>query len=324
MTTRASTPATLTGGSLSSIRDDIAGTHSCLTRVCLADRIIAHYIWHYNHAGKLLTQPYAKDLHLIDIGLNLTHDSFDHDRHELLDRAARVGVSHMLITGSDLLHSREAWQLARKDPHRLRATAGVHPHHAKELTESELPALRALLAESEVIAVGECGLDYYRNFSTAEQQEQAFRWQLQLAVETGKPVFLHERDAHDAFVAILNDYLPQITGGVAHCFTGTVEQVRIYVEMGLYIGITGWVCDERRGQSLREAVRDIPLDRLLIETDAPYLIPRNLKPRPRSHRNEPMYLPVVLNELAACRNESVEVLTTATAANTRRLFNWPD
>ncbi|MGE0189382.1 MAG: TatD family hydrolase [Steroidobacteraceae bacterium] len=260
---------------------------------------------------------------MIDIGLNLTHDSFDHDRSELLARATAVGVNHMLITGSDLAHSHAAWQLAKHDPQRLRATAGVHPHHAKDLLETQLSTLRELLIEPLVVAVGESGLDYCRNFSTPEQQEQAFRWQLQLAVETGKPVFLHQRDAHETFVSILNDYLPRISGGVAHCFTGTPEQARCYVEMGLYIGITGWICDERRGQSLRAAVREIPLNRLLIETDAPYLIPRDLKPKPKSHRNEPMYLPAVLQRLAACRDESVELLAEATTTNAQRLFAWP-
>ena len=173
-----------------------------------------------------------------------------------------------------------------------------------------------------MLAVGECGLDYFRNFSTHEQQEQVFRTQLELATQVHKPVFLHERDAHDGFVGILQEYLPRLSGGVAHCFTGTTEQAQRYVDMGLYVGITGWICDERRGAALREAVRVIPLDRLLIETDAPYLIPRDIRPKPASHRNEPMHLRAVLHRLAACRGESVEMLAEATTANARRLFNW--
>lgn len=260
---------------------------------------------------------------MIDIGLNLTHDSFDHDRFEVLQRALSVDVTHMLITGSDVAHSRAALSLAHQFPEQLRATAGVHPHHAKDLSTADLPALRALVNEPSVIAVGECGLDYFRNFSSPEQQEQAFRWQLELAVESGKPVFLHERDAHEHFVSILSDYLPSISGAVAHCFTGTVDQVKRYVDMGLYIGITGWICDERRGQSLREAVREIPADRLLIETDAPYLIPRDLHPKPKSHRNEPMYLPAVLKRIATCREESEVYIAEITTLNTQRLFHWP-
>lgn len=259
---------------------------------------------------------------LFDIGLNLTHDSFDRDRDEVLAHARAAGVARMLITGSDVAHSRKALELVRQHPQVLRATAGVHPHHAKDLHAADEAALRELLSQPEVVAVGECGLDYFRNFSTPTDQERAFRLQLELAVTTGKPVFLHERDAHSAFVGIVGEYLPRIQGGVAHCFTGTAEQVSKYIELGLYVGVTGWICDERRGQALREAVRHIPLDRLLIETDAPYLIPRDLKPKPSSHRNEPQYLPAVLQRLAACRDESAEILAAATTANARRLFGW--
>jgi TatD DNase family protein len=259
---------------------------------------------------------------LIDIGLNLTHESFVHDRDAVLARAAAVGVTRMLVTGSDVPHSQAALQLANQYPQQIRAAAGVHPHHAKDFNAEQLPALRELAMDAHVLAVGECGLDYFRNFSTHQQQEQAFRLQLELAVSIGKPVFLHERDAHETFCAILQDYLPKLKGGVAHCFTGTTEQAQRYVAMGLHVGITGWICDERRGATLRAAVRHIPLDKLLIETDAPYLIPRNLQPKPKSHRNEPMYLPAVLQQLAICRGESVESLAAATTANAKRLFNW--
>lgn len=259
---------------------------------------------------------------LVDIGLNLSHDSFDHDRDAVLARGVAAGVTRMLVTGSDVAHSRKASELAHNYPRLLRSTAGVHPHHAKDFQARDLAELRALLTQPEVLAVGECGLDYFRDISPRADQERVFRLQLQLAVEIGKPIFMHERDAHDAFVNIVGDYLPHIAGGVAHCFTGTVEQVTKYVELGLSIGVTGWICDERRGQTLREAVRHVPLDRLLIETDAPYLIPRNLKPKPKSHRNEPQYLPSVLERLAVCREESVEMLGAATTANALRLFRW--
>ncbi len=262
-------------------------------------------------------------LSLVDIGLNLTHESFADDMPAVLARAEAAGVHRMLVTGSDIAHSQAALHLAQAHPLQLRATAGVHPHHAKDLHPEQLPQLQVLSAQPLVLAVGECGLDYFRNFSTHEQQEQAFRLQLELAVAVGKPVFLHERDAHDSFVGILNDYLPRLSGAVAHCFTGSAAQVRRYVELGLYVGITGWICDERRGAELREAVRFIPSDRLLIETDAPYLIPRDLKPKPKSHRNEPMHLPAVLQRLASCRGESADALATATTANAARLFNWP-
>ncbi len=259
---------------------------------------------------------------LFDIGLNLTHDSFAHDLPAVLQRAAAAGVECMLVTGSDVPHSQAALQLVRSHPARLRSTAGIHPHHAKDFSLAQLSDLQALLADPLVLAVGECGLDFFRNFSTQAEQERVFRMQLELAAGIRKPVFLHERDAHDIFTGILNEHLPRLSGGVAHCFTGTAAQAMLYVEMGLHVGITGWICDERRGESLREAVREIPLDRLLIETDAPYLIPRDLKPKPKSHRNEPMFLPAVLRRLAACRNEDTEMLAAATRANAQRLFNW--
>ena len=260
---------------------------------------------------------------LIDIGLNLTHDSFDADRDVILERAFAAGVKHMLVTGSDAAHSRKALALVKKYPDVLRSTAGVHPHHAGTMSEADQPLLRELMQQPEVVAVGECGLDYFRNFSSHEDQERAFRWQLECAVELQKPVFLHERDAHQHFVSILRDYRPHLNGAVAHCFTGDTGQIRKYVEMDLYVGITGWICDERRGQSLREAVKHIPLDRLLIETDAPYLIPRTIKRRPASHRNEPMYLTEVLKQVALCRGETEEIIATATTKNAQRLFGWP-
>jgi TatD DNase family protein len=259
---------------------------------------------------------------LIDIGLNLTHDSFAPDRDAVLARARDAGVRRAIVTGSDIEHSRQAIALAEQQPLTLRATAGVHPHHAAGLHDRDRGELLDLIRRNAVVAVGECGLDYFRNFSPHADQVRAFRLQLELAVESGKPVFLHQRDAHEDFVAILRDYLPRIVGGVAHCFTGSVEQASAYLEMGLYIGVTGWVCDERRGQVLREAVPHIPLDRLLIETDAPYLLPRDLKPKPQTHRNEPMYLAHVLRKIAELRKEAMAEVARATTENSRRLFGW--
>jgi len=261
-------------------------------------------------------------LELIDIGLNLTHDSFDNDRDAVLTRAANAGVRRMLITGSDAAHSSKALDLVRKYPDVLRSTAGVHPHHAGAMTEADKGLLRSLMQRPEVLAIGECGLDYFRNFSSHADQERVFRWQLQCAVDFRKPVFLHERDAHAPFVAILKEYRSRLTGAVAHCFTGDGAQARQYVDMDLYVGVTGWICDERRGQALRDAVKYIPLDRLLIETDAPYLIPRTIKPRPSSHRNEPMYLTEVLKQIALCRGETEDVIANATTENARQLFGW--
>ena len=259
---------------------------------------------------------------LVDIGLNLAHDSFDHDRAEVVAAAQECGVRHMVITGSTLDSSRRAIELVRTSPAMFRSTAGVHPHHASELRPDDLPRLRALLAAPEVGASGECGLDYFRDFSPHADQERAFRWQLELAVECGKRVFLHQRDAHDAFIAILKDYLPRLAGGVAHCFTGDGRELRDYLALGLSVGITGWICDERRGGHLRDLVREIPLDRLLVETDAPYLLPRDLKPKPAHRRNEPKYLPHVVKAIAACRNEDFAAVAAATTRNALEFFGF--
>lgn len=259
---------------------------------------------------------------LVDIGLNLTHDSFEADRDEVVAGAQSVGVAHMVITGSTLEGSHAALALARAAPGRFRATAGVHPHHAHEFSARDVPALRELLRDPLASAVGECGLDFFRNFSPHEAQQEAFRLQLALAVEIGKPVFLHQRDAHADFVATLADYLPRLSGAVAHCFTGQADELRDYLDMGLYVGITGWICDERRGQHLRDLVRLIPLDRLMIETDAPYLLPRDLQPRPASRRNEPRYLPHILNTIAQCRNEPPAEVAEWTTRNALKFFGF--
>jgi len=260
---------------------------------------------------------------LVDIGLNLAHDSFDHDRDDVVAHAVAAGVTRMVITGSTLESTRAAIELVRSNPRRYRATAGIHPHHAREFADTHAPELRELLTQPEVGAAGECGLDYFRNFSSHEDQERVFRLQLQLAADTGKPVFLHQRDGHDAFVAILRDYLPRLAGGVAHCFTGDERELRDCLDLGLSVGITGWICDERRGQHLRDLVRRIPLDRLMIETDAPYLLPRDLHPKPAHRRNEPKFLPHILRTIAACRGEPPAAVAAATTANAVRFFGFP-
>ncbi len=260
---------------------------------------------------------------LIDIGANLTHDSFDKDREEILQRANDAGVSRIIVTGTTLESSQDAVQLARSYPGRLYATAGVHPHHATEINEDTLTDLLELAADPSVVAIGECGLDYFRDYSPRDAQLDAFEKQLALASGTDKPVFLHQRDAHDDFTSLLKNVLGQISGGVAHCFTGDRDEMKTYLDMGLYIGITGWICDERRGEALRDAASYLPLDRVLLETDAPYLLPRDLKDKPSGRRNEPSVLPHVLNAVASCMNKSAAEIAAATTKNTEALFCLP-
>jgi TatD DNase family protein len=200
----------------------------------------------------------------------------------------------------------------------LFATAGIHPHHAVDLNADTLPALQELARDARVVAIGECGLDYFRDLSPRDFQRRAFAWQLELAAVTGKPLFLHQRDAHEDFIAILRDH--RVTRGVAHCFTAGEQERDAYLEIGLHIGITGWINDERRGLQLREVVKGIPADRLLIETDAPYLLPRDIKPAPKTRRNEPAYLAYVARAVATARGESVETVAAASTAAARKLF----
>lgn len=270
-----------------------------------------------------MTVPFNVSLSLVDIGINLAHDCYDADRAAVIARAHAAGVAQMVVTGSSLESSRRAIELVREYPGVLRATAGVHPHHARDLAAAQLPELEELLRAREVGAAGECGLDYFRNFSPREAQQRAFRWQLELAARLQRPVFLHQRDAHADFMAILNDCLGRLPAAVAHCFTGTAQELEACLAAGMSIGITGWICDERRGQHLKDLVRRIPLDRLMLETDGPYLLPRNIEPKPATRRNEPMYLPHVLSAVASARGEDAALVAAATSRNARRFFGWP-
>jgi TatD DNase family protein len=262
-------------------------------------------------------------MQLVDIGLNLTHDSFDPDRDAVMARARAAGVVQMILTGASAAGSHRAVSFARTDPQHLFATAGVHPHHATELTPEVLTELESLARQPAVVAVGECGLDYFRDLSPRDVQRRAFHQQLELAARVGKPVFLHERDAHDDFLAIVREHRASLAGGVAHCFTGTGEQMHRYLELELAIGITGWICDERRGAHLLPLVREIPAAALHLETDAPYLLPRDLQPRPASRRNEPMHLAHIARVVAQARGETVEELSAAATAASRALFRLP-
>jgi TatD DNase family protein len=267
--------------------------------------------------------PSAAPAALIDIGINLAHDSFDADRDAVLARAQRAGVVQMIVTGSSQESTRSAVALAKAHPQRLFATAGVHPHHADQWSEELAAFLQSIAQSPEVVALGECGLDYYRNLSAPAAQRAAFHRQLELAAIAAKPVFLHQRDAHADFVAILREHHETLRGAVAHCFTGTAAELECYLEMGLLIGITGWICDERRGAHLLPLLRSIPSERLLLETDAPYLLPRDLVPRPPSRRNEPAYLPHIAVAVARARGEPLATTAQLTSANARRLFSLP-
>ena len=260
---------------------------------------------------------------LIDIGANLTHDSFEDDFVDVLARARDVDVIQMVVTGASRTSSQQAVTIAKQHEH-LYATAGIHPHHAEETTVEALSELEELTREEKVVAVGETGLDFFRDFSPRPAQIASFERHIELASRTGLPMFLHERDSYPRFGEILKSHRDHIGPQVVHCFTGEKAALYSYLDLDCYIGITGWICDERRGEHLLKLVQDIPASRLMIETDAPYLMPRNIRPKPRSRRNEPMYLPVVAEKVAACRGVSTVELATLTTRNARKFFDLPD
>ena len=258
---------------------------------------------------------------MIDIGINFTDKAFSKDLPECISAAHTAGVTQMIVTGTDIGGSQQAALLAEAHTGLLFSTAGVHPHHAKDWLPSDYESLKKLAQLDQVVAIGEAGLDFNRDFSPRNQQEAVFQFQIHLAIELNLPLFLHERDAHKRQQMILQEYRDKLPNTVIHCFTGDKTALFNYLDLGCYIGITGWVCDERRGKELQTLVKQIPKDRLMIETDGPYLLPRNIKPKPKSRRNEPKYLPHIANNIALLRGETIEAFTLQTAKNTKHFFS---
>ncbi len=261
----------------------------------------------------------------IDICANLTHESFKRDLDAVVERATDAGVRWLLVTGSDEKESGRCIQLAETYPERMRATLGVHPHHASQWQDRTAYRFAEDAAHPLVVAMGETGLDYYRNHSTPTAQRLAFEAQLELAVDLELPVFLHEREASRDFGDILQRYRDRLPAAVVHCFTSTTEALERYLEMDCHIGITGWVCDERRGEDLQQQVPRIPDERLMLETDAPYLLPRTLpKGLPHGRRNEPAFLPHVAEHVAHLRGCTMQTLAVQTSANARAFYGLPE
>tara|TARA_B100000029_G_scaffold377050_1_gene371686 strand:+ start:134 stop:934 length:801 start_codon:yes stop_codon:yes gene_type:complete len=255
-----------------------------------------------------------------DIGVNLTHPSFVKDLDKVIEEAVEVGVNRMCVTGSDLEESISAYQLAFTLSDILISTAGIHPHQAKEYSQNYFSEIKDLLMKDNVKAIGETGLDFYRNFSTVEQQMKSFEAHIETSIELQKPLFLHVRNAHETFIEMLRPLKEKLPKTVIHCFTGTKEELMEYIEMDFYIGITGWICDERRGFHLKDLIDLIPLDKLMLETDAPYLTPRvpQLK---NSQRNEPKFISHVAKEVALNSKETKESLISSIYLNSLRFFD---
>lgn len=261
---------------------------------------------------------------LVDIGANLGHESFRHDLDQVLGRARAAGVAQLIITGASLQGSRDALTVVEQGGSGLWATAGLHPHHATDYDADFESELVELHADPRVIAVGETGLDYYRDFSPRPAQCFAFERHLGLAIDNRKPLFLHQRDAHADFMAILRPLRDQLGPVVVHCFTGVREELYDYLDLDLHIGLTGWICDERRGLHMHDFIGEIPTNRLMIETDAPYLLPRTLAHKPSHRRNEPAFLTEVLRVLAQVRGADAAELAAQTTCTAREFFGLPD
>ena len=255
-------------------------------------------------------------MEIIDIGVNLMSSQF-HDRDKIVLEAKEAGVG-MIITGSDLKSSKEAADYV-KDKKGIYATAGIHPHDAKDCDEHTLHYLAEIHKQYNVVAVGECGLDYNRMYSPKDVQLEIFEKQVILAESLGKPLFLHERDASKDMVSLLRKYPEAAQRAVIHCFTGTKEEAVKYLACGCMIGITGWVMDKRRNQDLLEALEVIPVDRLMVETDAPYLLPRGIKGL--KSPNHPKNIHYIIDALAKVKKYDIVVIKEILYKNTIQFFS---
>ncbi|XP_046402077.1 3'-5' ssDNA/RNA exonuclease TatD [Ischnura elegans] len=279
---------------------------------------------------------------IVDVGANLTNKKFSRDLDSVIQRAKDAGVKKIMVTGASLKASKEALRLTRIYPGTLYSTAGIHPHDAKSWTDEYDEDLREIACNPECVAIGECGLDYNRDFSSPEVQREVFEKQVKIACDLHKPLFLHERDAHEDLLKILQKYEDQLPATIIHCFTGTVEQAQKYLEMGFYLGLTGYLCKDKSDTGVRKLLEDglIPLDKLLVETDAPFMYPNTRASKLPTHvkealkersltflhryctfqRNEPCSLPAIVEMIAAFMKKSPEEVALATAFNALKLF----
>ncbi|UMQ41208.1 TatD family hydrolase [Chryseobacterium sp. Y16C] len=255
----------------------------------------------------------------IDIGINLTNKQFYNEHEEIVNRALDNGVEQMILTGTSVRGSKESAAIAEDYPEILFSTAGIHPHDAKSFTHESINELRNLLKQDHVVSVGECGLDFDRDFSPRPVQEKCYRAQLELAIEVNKPLFLHERSAFKRFNEITDEYLPKLPKAVVHCFTGTLNEAKIYLDKGFYLGFTGAISDQNRFKRLEEVIKYVPLDRMMIETDAPFMLPKNM-PRMQNRRNEPGFLPYVAQTIVDLKKISISEVASETTEVARNFF----
>ena len=257
---------------------------------------------------------------IADIACNFTSDRFDNDLDEVINQAIVNNITKFGLICSRLSDIDKLLEIYNRYSKDMFFTIGVHPHHANEINEEYLKKLKEVINNNNPHAIGETGLDFFRNLSTYEEQIFAFEEQIKIAIDTNKPLFLHQRDSHDDFIKILRKYSSDINKSVVHCFTGTKEQLNDYLELDCYIGVTGWICDAKRNVELRKTIKNIPLERLMIETDCPYLIPKNLDEKPKNNRNEPTYLNHIANEVAALMKKDINDIREKTYKTSLSFF----
>ena len=252
---------------------------------------------------------------LFDSHAHLDDNRFDGDREEVIARAAANGVTGIINIGADMASSRRSVELARRYAS-VYAAVGIHPHDAKDAVEDDYAQLAAWVKEEpKVLAIGEIGLDYYYDWSPRPVQQEVFRRHIQLAREVGKPIIIHDRDAHGDILAMVKQEAAGLTG-VFHCLSGRLDMAREVIKLGFYVSIAGPVTFDK-SVKLKEIAAAVPLDRLLVETDAPYLTPH---PH-RGRRNEPAHVRFVAEEVARARGLTLAEVATATTANVKRLFH---
>jgi TatD DNase family protein len=252
---------------------------------------------------------------LIDTHAHLSLPQFDKDRTEVIKRARDAGIKHIITVGTDSDDCRKAVALAQEHDF-ISAAVGIHPHDAKTINEETYSLLRELAADNNVVAIGEIGLDFYRNLSLRKTQTHHFREQLRLAREVSLPVIIHDREAHQEVLKILQEEKAETMGGVIHCFSGDWGMAKACLDMGFYISIPGTITF-KKSEDYHKLVRDLPRDRMLVETDCPFLAPHPF----RGKRNEPAYVQYVAEAVARIKMIAQEELAEITTRNAQKLFN---
>lgn len=264
---------------------------------------------------------------LIDIGANLTDNAFRDDYNTVIRTALRHKIN-IVLTGTSAETSSQAANIALEWPNSIFSTAGIHPHYSHAATSDDISRLKDLARLPQVVAIGETGLDFFRMLSPQSIQEQLFEKHIELAATTNKPMFIHERHAFARSFEILKAHRNAFSKGVIHCFTGDKTALFKYLDLDLHIGITGWVCDERRGAELQSLLKHIPASKLMIETDAPYLKPRDLTKngtnpayKLKASRNEPVVLRHIAETVAKLRNEDVALFAQHSYETSKKFFD---